>query len=566
MLARNERGGGTVGIAPTLKVRMTMADGLDRGRDAFERQAWAEAHAHLAAADQVTVLEPEDLDRLAIAAYLIGKDTESGDTWARAHQLFLSRGEPGRAARCAFWLAFSLLNKGERARGGAWVTRARRLLADARTDCVEQGYLLLPVALQSVAAGDVAGANATFNEAAEIADRFGDRDLMAFAQHGQGRTLIRMGMTREGVTLLDQAMVAIETDGVSPLVVGAVYCGVIEGCLEICDLRRAQEWTAALTHWSESQPDLVPFSGQCLVHRAEILQLHGAWADAVDAAERACDQFRRGPVHPAGGAAFYQRAEIHRLRGEFNSAEEAYREASRWGKTSEPGLALLRLAQGQLHAAEAAIRRALDEARNRETRSRLLPVHVEIMLAASDIAAARSSASELAAMADDLDVPLLQAIAARSRGAVLLAEGDATAALAALRRAWTTWQDIEAPYEAARVRLLIGLTCNALGDKDAAEMEFDAARWVFQQLGAVPDLVRVEDLSRALRGKPAGGLTAREIQVLRLVAAGKTNRAIGAQLFISERTVERHLSNIFTKLDLSSRAAATAYAYEHQLV
>jgi ATP/maltotriose-dependent transcriptional regulator MalT len=520
----------------------------------------------LSAADQNKGLEPEDLDRLAIAAYLIGKDIDSADAWARAHQLFLSLSEVARAARCAFWLAFGLLNKGERARGGAWVARARRLLADSHADCVEQGYLLLPVALQSVAAGDVANAYATFSEAAEIGNRFGDPDLNALAAHGRGRTLIRMGKAREGVTLLDEAMVAIEADDVSPLVIGSVYCGVIEGCLEICDLRRAQEWTAALTHWCESQPELVPFSGQCLVHRAEILQIRGAWAEAIDAAERACEQFRRGPVHPAAGAAFYQRAEMYRLRGEFNSAEDAYREASRWGKTSEPGLAQLRLAQGQLHAAEAAIRRAIDEARSRPIRSRLLPVHVEIMLAASDIAAARASANELATIADDLDVPLLHAIAARSHGAVLLAEGDAPAALAALRRACTTWQDIKAPYEAARVRLLIGLACKELGDQDAAEMEFDAARWVFQQLGAVPDLGRVEDLSRRLGGKTAGGLTAREIQVLRLVAAGKTNGAIGSQLFISERTVERHLSNIFAKLDLSSRAAATAYAYEHQLV
>jgi ATP/maltotriose-dependent transcriptional regulator MalT len=545
---------------------MPGADSLDRGREAFQRQAWAEAYAEFSAADQNEGLGPDDLDRLAIAAYLVGKDIDSADAWARAHQLFLGLSEVPRAARCAFWLAFGLLNKGERARGGAWVARARRLLADSHADCVEQGYLLLPVALQSIAAGDLANAYMTFCEAAEISNRFDDPDLNALATHGRGRTLIRMGKPREGVILLDEAMVAIEVDGVSPIVTGTVYCGVIEGCLEIGDLRRAQEWTAALTHWCESQPELVPFSGQCLVHRAEILQVRGAWAEAIDAAERACDRFRRGPVHPAAGAAFYQRAEMYRLRGEFNSAEEAYREASRWGKTSEPGLAQLRLAQGQLPAAEAAIRRAVDEAHNRATRSRLLPAYVEIMLAASDTAAARASANELATIADDLDVPLFHAIASWSHGAVLLAEGDAPAALAALRRAWTTWQDIEAPYEAARVRLLIGLACKVLGDQDAAEMEFDAARWVFQQLGAMPDLMRVEDLSRALRGKTAGGLTAREIQVLRLVAAGKTNGAIGAQLFISERTVERHLSNIFAKLDLSSRAAATAYAYEHQLV
>ena len=302
------------------------------------------------------------------------------------------------------------------------------------------------------------------------------------------------------------------------------------------------------------------------MRRAEILQLRGAWPEAADAAERACEQFLRAPAQPATGAAFYQRAEIYRLRGEFEQADAAYREASRRGKKSEPGLAQLRLAQGQVKVAEAAIRRAVGEARTRLARARLLPAHVEIVLAVGDVQAARASANELAEIAAVFDVPLLRAVACQAHGAVLLAEGDTSAALAALRQAWTSWQDIEASYDASRVRVLIGLACRALGDSEAGAMEFDAARWVFQQLEAGPDLARLEDLSRAPHGKTAGGLTTRETQVLRLVAAGKTNRAIAADLFISERTVERHLSNIFAKLDLSSRAAATAYAYEHQLV
>jgi tetratricopeptide (TPR) repeat protein len=241
----------------------------------------------LAAADSDEPLPLEDLERLATAAYLIGKDAESAEIWTRAHQEFLGRGAVARAARCAFWLAFGLMHQGERARAGGWITRARELLDNARQDCVEQGYLLLPIALQRVFAGDAAGAYGMFCQAAEIGDRFGDRDLIALARHSRGRVLIRMGEIRDGVGLLDEAMITIDAGEVSPLVVGDVYCSVIEGCLEVFDLRRAQEWTAALTRWCVAQPDLVPYRGQCLVRRAEILQLRGAWPEAIEAARQA---------------------------------------------------------------------------------------------------------------------------------------------------------------------------------------------------------------------------------------------------------------------------------------
>jgi ATP/maltotriose-dependent transcriptional regulator MalT len=541
------------------------ADALARGREAFGRRAWGAACADLAAADREAVLGGEDLERLAVAAHLVGRDADSEDVWARAHHAWLRQGEEPRAARCAFWLAFGLLNRGEVARAGGWLARARGLLG-GQHDCAEQGYLLLPLARRSLAEGDAANAEALARQVTTIADRFGDPDLAALARLGRGRALIHLGRAAEGVALLDEVMVAVTTGEVAPIAVGPIYCAVIESCQELGDPRRAQEWTTALGRWCASQPDLVPYRGQCLVFRAELMQLHGAWPDAVREAQRACERLSQPPGHPAAGPAFYRRAELHRLHGELARAEEAYREASLWGREPQPGLALLRVAQGQVDAAAAAIRRVVGEAQERAGRFPVLAACVEIMLAAGDVRAARAAADELSTLAADLDAPLLHAVAAHARGAVHLAEGDAQAALGALRRARAAWQELEAPYEAARVRVLIGLAYRQLHDHDTAAMELDAARLVFRRLGAAPDLARVEALSPKAAARAAGGLTARELEVLRLVAAGKSNRAIAADLVLSERTVDRHVSNIFTKLGLSSRAAATALAYERDLL
>jgi DNA-binding CsgD family transcriptional regulator len=543
----------------------TTADALDRGRQLFGRRAWAGALAELSAADQAASLAPDDLERLATAAYLAGSDEESVQLWERAHRELLHAGELLRAVRCASWLVFVLVNGGQVARSGGWLAKAQRLLDDGRRDCPELGYVLVPTALLRALEGDWPGAHAIATQAAEIGERFGEIDLMTLARNVQGRALIGQRRVVEGMAALDEAMVAVTADEVSPMVAGAVYCSVIEACQQVFDVRRAQEWTAALTHWCDSQPELVPFSGDCLLHRAEIMQLRGEWSDAVEAAERAAERLLRRR-QAAVGAAFYQQGELHRLRGTFARAEEAYTQASRWGREPQPGLARLRLAQGQVDAAKAAIGRATNGARDRVTRSRLLPAFVEVMCASGDVGAARAAADELSQLADELGAPLLRALATQARGAVLLGEGDAAGALAALREAWSAWQQLEAPYEAARTRMLIGLACRRLGDDEAVAMELDAAQWAFGQLGAAPDLARAQELTRSAVAAPAHGLTAREMEVLRLVATGKTNRTIAADLFVSEKTVARHISNIFFKLGLSSRAAATAYAYEHDLL
>jgi DNA-binding CsgD family transcriptional regulator/tetratricopeptide (TPR) repeat protein len=545
---------------------MTMDDALSEARKSLARYAWGEAYTCLMAADHERGLEAEDLERLAMTAHLIGRDVDSADTWARAYQAFVGRGDRERAVRCAFWLAFTLLLQGEPVRSGGWLVRGQRLLDEGGCDCVERGYLLIPAAVRMLHSGDSATAYATFDHAVSIGERFEDPDLIASGRLGRGQALIKLGKTAEGVAWLDDVMVSVTAGEVSLLTAGIIYCAVIEACQQILDLRRAHEWTAALTNWCASQSGLVPYRGQCLVHRAEIMQLRGAWSDAMDEAQRACERLSQRTGRLWAGAAFYQQAEIQRLRGQFNEAEEAYRHASRWGWPPLPGLAQLRLAQGHVSAAAAAIRRALDEAEDRTNRSRLLGAYVEITLAAADLPAAQGAADELAELATALDAPYLLAASAEATGSVLLKAGAVRAALGALRQAWNSWQELEAPYHTARVRVLIGLACQELGDEDGAEMELDAARWVFQQLGAIPDLRRVEAVSRKTVAATAGSLTARELQVLRLVVAGKTNAEIAAVLTVSEHTIRRHIQNIYAKLGVSSRASATAYAFHHDLI
>lgn len=544
------------------------ADGLDhleRSRNYYDRRAWADAYQALSLADQERPLEAEDLERLSMAAYLVGRDDEYLRTLERAHNAYLNARQCARAVRCAFWLGFRLLLRGETGRATGWFGRAERLLDHEARECAERGYLLLPVVEQRLESGDFESAYAAAADAAAFGERCGDADLVASARHQQGRIRLQQGQVESGLALLDETMVAVTTGELSPLVTGLMYCSVIAACQQVYALDRAREWTAALAHWCESQPEMVPFAGICQVHRAEIMQLQGAWPEAVEAAQRACAR-SQGVDRRATAAGFYQQAEVHRLKGEFAAAEEGYRSASHFGLEPQPGLALLRLAQGRSDTAVAAIRRVASAETNRLKRMSLLPAYIEIILAAGDVGDARNACRELEEIAGSFNTGVPDAIAVQARGAVELAEGDAKAALGSLHRAFEVWQRIEAPYAAARVRVLIGLACRALGDEDGANLEFDAARSIFERLGATPDLDRIDSLTTGVASSNTHRLTLREVQVLRLVAAGKTNATVAAELCLSERTVERHLSNIFTKLDLSTRTAATAWAYKHGLI
>lgn len=543
---------------------MTTATDLEAARTAFERREWAAALRKFAAADRPGRLGPNDLGRAGLAAHLTGDDAAATALMTRAHQSALEGGDPDFAALMAFWLGMMLMNHGDMAVAGGWLARSQHLVEEHGLDTVVRGYLRVPQAIRLIDEGEAAAAFDLFDEAGVIADRFAEVDLATLSRLGRGQALLSMGEIERGVAFLDDAMLAVTAGGVGPVVTGIVYCASIEAFHRIYDLRRAQGWTEALTRWRESQPDLVPFRGRCLVFRAELMRLRGDWSAARTEVRLAEEWLLRPPPEPSVGEAFYLQGDLLRLEGELDDAETAYRQAADWGRRPEPGIALLRLAQGRRSAAESMLRRAIDEAPAGLDRAPLLDALVTVVLAGGELDAARAAADELGQLARIAGTPLLDASAAAADGSVRLAGDDPAAALAAFRHAAERWRTLDVPYEAARAREGIGLACRALGDADGSAIALDAAREAFRRLGARPD---VERLDRAIGAAPSpGGLSARELEVLGRLSRGATNREIAVGLGISERTVDRHVSNIYTKLDVSSRAAATAFALEHRLV
>ena len=562
---------------------------LARGREAYAARRWPDAVGQYTAADHDAELPAGDLEQLAISVILTGRGAEGVDILSRAHLKYLADGDYAAAARCAVWTGMNLILQGEPARSAGWLARARRIVEDLPEPCPFEGLLSVPIGLGALYQGDGATAADAFTRAADLGRARGDADTAALGTLGLGQAKIMLGELDDGLALLDEAMVAVTVGEISPIPAGIIYCAVIETCRLAFDLQRAHEWTRALDRWCEAQQNLVVFSGQCQMHRAELYRLHGAWTEAIDAARTAQDLAVRGDRMATYGG-FYEQGEIHRLRGEFDAAEAAYLHAQETGFPAQPGLALLRLAHGRADRAQSMLRQAMAGV-DPAYRRLMLAARVEIELAAGDAPAARAAAEELDSLRASIDMPLLHALADQSQAAVLFHDGDTGAALVVLRRAWTRWLSLDAPFEAARCRALLARLCAALGDEESARLEREAARAVFAELGAAPALAGLEraELGQSAHGQSgpgaadartapapttrnedhhaadAGPLTARETEVVQLVSAGLSNRNIAAELFISEKTVARHLSNIFTKLGLTSRAAVTAYAYQHGL-
>ncbi len=540
---------------------------LEQGRASFDRRAWGQAFDAFTLSEGESPLARDDLERLAWSAALRGQDQAFLGALERLHQACLEAGERRRAARAAFWIGFYLTMFGAASATG-WVARASRLLDDEGSPCVERGYVLLPGALRQLAAEENLAARRLASEAALIGERCADRDLVALARNLEGRALVRQGELEAGLSMLDEVMVAVISDELSPLVSGIVYCGVILCCQQIYALDRAREWTAALARWCGEQPELVTFTGLCLVHRVEILQLGGAWADASEEVRQICDRYTQADPEVFGDAC-YQQAELLRLRGEFAAAEDAYRRANDNGREPQPGLALLRLAQGQREAALSAMRRLLTTTTASWQRARFLPAFVEIALSNAALDEARAAARELHEIGCEFGSEILGAMAAHAHGAVLVAAGDPAAAVEPLRHSFGVWQKVGAPYIAARIRVLLGNALDGLGDSEGATLERAAARKVFEELGASTDLGLLGSDPAEKAAPPRASphrLSKRELEVLRLLATGKTNKLIAQELFVSERTIDHHVSHIFTKIGVGSRAAATAFAYENSLV
>jgi DNA-binding NarL/FixJ family response regulator len=512
---------------------------------------------------RMPALTAEELDELGLAAWFLGREAECERAWDAALHAYLDQGETDAAIRCAFWLGFTLADRGEMVRAGAWMSLLFELRGKAEPSARSEATAALCEAVGAFAAGQLETSVTLHEKAVALAGAARDAETEVLATMGLGRSLVRTGRIREGFDCMDRVMLAISSGRVSDRAAGPAYCAIIASCLDRWDVDRARVWTRELSDWCDAQRGLEPFRGECSVHRATVLQLLGEWDEATATFAEVCNRERR--VETLENA-YYGLGELCRLVGRRAEAEAAYRHAAELGREVQPGLALLRRDEGRMSAARAGIARALEAPPSPRVRAELLAAQVELEVEHGEWEVAAHAAAELRIMADLIGTVFLEAQADRAEARLLIGTDAPEQALPLLRRSWSVWRRLEATYEAAVTRVLMGRANRAVGDEEAAQLEFDAARTVLTGLGAVADLARLERVAAEIeRPEASAGLTRRELEVLRLIAGGRSNRQIATELFLSERTVARHVSNILGKLDLPNRAAATAFAFEHRL-
>ncbi len=536
---------------------------LEQARTDFGRGEWAAAYDAWSAAG-LRALSIEELEDFASVTELLGRHDECVAALQREFVLSQEARDAARGVVSAFRLAMSTGAHGEPALAQGWTARAEELANELDDDALEHGWVAYLRMFRAIMTGDVATATPQAHLALEVGRRHRDPDLTAMGLVALGRIKLYAGEVPAGLARLDESMVRVIAGECSPVIAGHVYCTAIEGCQEVSDFARMAEWTSALERWCAEQPGLLAFTGQCAVHRGQLLRQRGEWSSALNEFEHAAARYRKVGSPPAAALSAYESGEVLRLRGDHAAAEAAYERAADAGFEPQPGLALLWLATGDQAAALAAVERLQAEPGGPVQRCRLLPAAIEVLLSDGQVDRARELANELSAIAEDFGCEPLEAAAAEASGAVELAGGDAGGALPYLRKAQQMWARAEAPYERARARVLLGRALAAAGDHETSRRELEAARTALRQLGARPAADQVDRLL-APATLPSG-LTAREAVVLRLVASGRSNAQIAADLVLSEKTVARHLSNIFTKLEVGSRTAATAFAFEHGLV
>lgn len=544
---------------------MGVVEELARARADFERGDWSAALTSWLAADPAS-LTPDDLDSAGAAAYLVGRRDAALDLYERAHEVRLHAGDVPEAVRAAFHLVMICATSGEQSRAAGWLGIAEGLLTEVPVDAVERGYIAFAQMFRSLGRGDLATAAILAETAREAGRRHHDSDLVALGLCSAGRIAIMAGRVADGLALLDEAMTGLLSHGGTPEVFGHVYCTAIEGCQEVRDLARVTEWTSGLHRWCESHPSLVAFTGQCSLHRGQILTGHGAFREAVDEFDSAIERYRAIGSPDAIGQAAYERGEVLRILGDLDAAEASFRLAGESGFDPQPGLALLWTVRDEPRAAAGAASRLLAEVRAPLQRLRVLPGIVEVLIACGDVEVARACSSELDSLAGEFAFDTVRADAASAAATVEIAAGDPMGALPYARKARAAWTRLENPYAAGLAQATIGRVLLVLGDESSARVELEAARAAFLRLGASPAADAVDALLGRSQAARPGGLSEREVEVLGLAAVGRSNQQIAEALVISERTVARHLSNIFTKLDVGSRTAAAAYAYEHGLV